>query len=121
MNRARRAYKEIRPIFGEGDFNIIKNSETVENSVNWKSLPEILEKYADNTGVTIQRYKGLGEMNADQLWDTTMDPKRRMMLQVTTEDAEKAEDLFTTLMGDEVLPRRNFIRTHALEAKNIDT
>ncbi|OGE81097.1 MAG: DNA gyrase subunit B [Candidatus Doudnabacteria bacterium RIFCSPHIGHO2_12_FULL_48_11] len=68
----------------------------------------------------VQRYKGLGEMNADQLWETTMDPTNRVMLQVTITDAEKTSKVFEMLMGDEVLPRKHFIQTHAKAVKNLD-
>ncbi len=71
-------------------------------------------------GVVIQRYKGLGEMNPQQLWDTTMDPERRTMFQVSVDDAEKANKIFETLMGDEVSARKSFIQTHAKTVKNLD-
>ncbi|MDH5562787.1 MAG: DNA topoisomerase (ATP-hydrolyzing) subunit B [Nitrospirota bacterium] len=81
-------------------------------------VKEILE--SGKKGLSIQRYKGLGEMNPGQLWDTTMDPETRSLLQVTLQDTTGVDEIFTILMGDEVEPRRNFIQQHALEVRNLD-
>ncbi len=91
-----------------------ESGEEIENEETEKKEP------SKSPRINIQRYKGLGEMNPDQLFDTTMNPKQRVMLQVTSEDAEKSNSVFETLMGAEVDPRRHFIQSKAKEVKNLD-
>ncbi|MCS7164329.1 MAG: DNA topoisomerase (ATP-hydrolyzing) subunit B [Thermodesulfovibrio sp.] len=108
----------IHGIKDEKNYIIRIKNEVIKANSLWELYNKIMDTV--KKGVTIQRYKGLGEMNPEQLWETTMDPEKRTLLQVTVEDAEKANEIFTILMGDEVEPRKDFIIKHALEVRNLD-
>jgi DNA gyrase subunit B len=106
----------------EPPFIVVKNNAEAEIEHSATSKEELLQTLLDRgrRSLTLQRYKGLGEMNPQQLWETTMDPDKRVLLQVKLEDAVAAEDTFSILMGENVEARKDFIWTHALEVSNLD-
>ncbi|MFC1699171.1 DNA topoisomerase (ATP-hydrolyzing) subunit B [Candidatus Omnitrophota bacterium] len=115
--------KEEKPVRGKTTkpapiYKVIYDKEE-KGVYSLKELLRFIKTFAKK-GMTIQRYKGLGEMNPGQLWETTMDPARRTILKVTLEDSVKADEMFTVLMGDAVQPRREFIQAHAREVRNLD-
>jgi len=99
-------------------FTVIKGDQK-ETRDNWVDLLDHV-KAEGTREVTVQRYKGLGEMNAEQLWETTMNAEKRSLLQVRSEDAVEANEIFTTLMGEDVENRRKFIEENALDVRNLD-
>ena len=113
------SYRQVEDIcLTEPSFLVAEGKENIEISDRQELLDTFLARA--KKGQYIQRYKGLGEMNPDQLWETTMDPDKRVLLQVTIEDAVRADEIFTVLMGDQVEPRREFIEQNALNVANLD-
>ena len=123
-------YRFMKPLVEKGHvyiaqpplYGIIKGVKVMEYCYTEQELEEALEKYGERTNIKVQRYKGLGEMNAEQLWDTTMNPEHRILIKVEIdgEDENELDNTFDVLMGDNVEPRREFIEQNAVYAQNID-
>ena len=122
-------YRYFKPLIEKGYIYIaqpplykIQFGKRMEYAFTEEQKQKVLDSFIKDKIInpSIQRYKGLGEMNPDQLWETTMDPEKRVVLQVIIDDAKEADRMFDTLMGEEVLPRKKFIQTYAKEVRNLD-
>ncbi len=120
-------FRYFKPIIEKGYLYIaqpplykIQAGKEIKYVYNESQKAEALKSFKKNTALSIQRYKGLGEMNASELWETTMNPDNRILLQIAIENAKEADRIFDILMGDEVLPRKKFIQTYAKKVKNLD-
>ncbi|MBI2851940.1 MAG: DNA topoisomerase (ATP-hydrolyzing) subunit B [Chloroflexi bacterium] len=120
MHKVFHAYPLVKKYTENEPYILFKKGKEIGKNIPWNKLVEELDKAADKSGLSIQRYKGLGEMTAEQLWETTMNPETRTLLTVNVEDIHKADEVFNMLMGEEVLPRKNFIQAHAKSVKNLD-
>ena len=120
-------YRRMRGLIDSGYLYIaqpplyrVQNGRRVEYAYSEQQKDEILAKNTTQRNPTLQRYKGLGEMNPEQLWETTMNPETRHMLEVKIESEVEADDVFTTFMGEVVAPRKSYIQAHARSVKNLD-
>ena len=120
-------YRRMRGLIDSGYLYIaqpplyrIQNGRRIEYAYSEEQKDSILEKITSQRNPSIQRYKGLGEMNPEQLWETTMNPATRHMLEVKIESEVEADDVFTTFMGEVVAPRKSYIQAHARSVKNLD-
>ncbi len=120
-------YRYFKPLIESGYLYIaqpplykIQSGKKFKYAYTEDQKKEVLKEFGNIASISIQRYKGLGEMNAGELWDTTMDPENRILLQVKIEDAREADRIFDILMGKEVMPRKKFIQSYAKKVKNLD-
>jgi DNA gyrase subunit B len=114
----RRVRAKLREVVGEGPFTVLRGARRRE-APTYDALRVAIMDLA-REGISLSRFKGLGEMNAEQLWETTMDPERRVLQRVTMDDAAAADQLFSMLMGDKVEPRRDFIERNARSVEFLD-
>lgn len=120
-------YRYLRPVIDGGYLYVaqpplykLSYGKKMEYVYNEEQKQEALKRFPDAAKISVQRYKGLGEMNPEQLWETTMDPEQRQMYRIQIQNAEEADRTFETLMGADVLPRKKFIQSHAKKVKNLD-
>jgi DNA gyrase subunit B len=118
LESTRRAYRKVADLVGLPPFALAYGKKTERADSMFELRQKLIELAKE--GIQISRFKGLGEMNPEQLWETTMDPSRRMLLQVEVDDAAAADEVFTMLMGDAVEPRRDFIERNAKDVRFLD-